>query len=59
MRALSAWAAEIALVAALAVNGCAAALAIGAAVKPSATKANGSRRCNMSVPQPALGSFNS
>ena len=52
MRALSALAAEIALAAAPCVNGCAATLAIGA-VKPSATKANGNKRRNMSVPQPA------
>ena len=52
MRALSALAAEIALAAAPCVNGCAATLAIGT-VKPSATKANGNKRRNMSVPQPA------
>jgi hypothetical protein len=54
MRALSALAAEIALAAAPCVNGCAATLVIGA-VKPTVTKANGNKRRNMSVPQPALG----
>src|SRR6516164_10705220 len=54
MRALSALAAEIAFPAAPCVNGCAATLAIGT-VKPSVTKANGNKRRNMGVPQPALG----
>src|SRR5262249_18947823 len=54
MRALSALAAEIAPAADPCVNGGAATRAIGA-VKPSATKANGNKRRNMGVPQPALG----